>query len=412
MEKALGAMRAALPDLGRASDATRSAALRNLAEAARKGTDKLLVANRKDLDRMDPTDPKYDRLLLSEERIEAIAADLERVADLPTPLGEVLEESTLDNGLKLTKVRVPLGVIAVIFESRPNVTFDVFGLCLKTGNACVLKGSRDADKSNKVIAGMIQDALASEGLPTELAYLAPSARNALDEVLGASGLIDLVIPRGGRGLIDHVREHARVPIIETGAGIVHTYLDISADPAKARAIVDNAKTRRTSVCNALDCLVVHEEFLSRLADVLAPLAEKDVEILADAQSFRVLVGAYAGTVHRAEDDDFGREFLSMKMAIRTVPDVTEAIAHIQHYSSAHSEAIVAEDGDAIERFLDDVDAAVVYVNASTAFTDGGEFGMGAEIGISTQKMHARGPMGLKEMTSYKWIAHGDGHVRD
>lgn len=411
IDKALRTVRAATHRLASADDAKRAEVISELAQRARKATPQLLEANRIDLDRMDPTDPKYDRLLLNEERIEAIAADLEAVAKLPTPVGTVIEERSLENGLELTKVRVPLGVVAVAFESRPNVTFDVFALCLKSGNACVLKGSRDAAESNEVIVELMHDALAACGMPQELVYLAPPERESLPILLEAVGLIDIAIPRGSRQLIDFVRQHAKIPVIETGAGIVHTYVDASADLEKAKKVVHNAKTRRVSVCNALDCLVVHEDQLEKLPEMLAPLSAEGVELYADPHSFRVLVGTYEGTVHRAEDSDFGREFLSMKMAIRTVPDINEAIGHIHHHSSQHSEAIIAESADAIERFLTEVDAAAVYVNASTAFTDGGQFGMGAEIGISTQKLHARGPMALPELTSYKWIVRGDGHIR-
>ena len=412
IEKALRTVRAATHRLAGADDSKRAEVVRELAARARKATADLLKANRRDLDRMDPTDPKYDRLLLNEERIEAIASDLERVADLPTPVGEVIEERTLDNGLQLSKVRVPLGVVAVVFESRPNVTFDVFSLCLKSGNACVLKGSRDAEDSNDVIVALMHDALSACGMPQELVYLAPADRTSLPILLEAVGLIDIAIPRGSRELIDFVRQHAKIPVIETGAGIVHTYVDVSADAGRAAKVIHNAKTRRVSVCNALDCLVVHEGQLEKLPDMLAPLSADGVELFADPHSFRVLAGAYEGTVHRAEDSDFGREFLALKMAIRTVPDINEAIGHIHDHSSHHSEAIIAEDASAIERFINEVDAAAVYVNASTAFTDGGQFGMGAEIGISTQKLHARGPMALPELTSYKWIVRGDGHIRE
>jgi glutamate-5-semialdehyde dehydrogenase len=300
----------------------------------------------------------------------------------------------------------------VIYESRSNVTFDVFALCLKSGNACVLKGSRDAADSNRAIVEIIHQALADNQLPTELAWLAPAEREALPVILNAVSLIDIAIPRGSQGLIEFVRENARVPVIETGAGIVHTYVDESADLSKAAAILVNAKTRRVSVCNALDTLVLHQSLLPQLPDLVNGLGgEHQVEIHADPAAFAVLDGLYPGPLQLAEDSDFGCEFLDYKMSIKVVASFEQALAHIAHYSSHHSEAIVAEDPVVIETFLQQVDAAAVYANASTAFTDGGQFGMGAEIGISTQKLHARGPMALPELTSYKWVIRGNGQVR-
>jgi len=324
----------------------------------------------------------------------------------------VLERRRLDNGLELSKVRVPMGVIAVIFESRPNVTFDVFSLCLKTRNACVLKGSSDAHDTNTVIVRLMHEVLGELGLTPDAVFLAPPEREYLPLILGAVGRIDLAIPRGSKGLIDFVRDNARIPVIETGAGIVHTYVDVSADLEKARAIITNAKTRRVSVCNALDTLIIHRKLLPELPMLVGEMGERHgVEIFADEQAWAALDGRYAGSLRHAREEHFGQEFLSLRMSIKTVADLGEALEHIHRYSSMHSEAVVAEDPDVIETFLSEVDAAAVYANASTAFTDGGQFGMGAEIGISTQKLHARGPMALPELTSYKWVVRGSGHVR-
>lgn len=372
----------------------------------------LLTENQKDLDRMDPEDPKYDRLLLNPNRLEAIAADLRKVAALPSPLDLVLEKRTLPNGLQLSRKSVPMGVIGIVFESRPNVTFDVFALCLKSGNACVLKGSRDAHYSNLAIVSLIHRILHKRRL-SECCYLAPSKREALGTILQAVEYVDLIIPRGSQGLIDFVRSNAKVPVIETGAGIVHTYFDKSADLEKGKAIITNAKSRRVSVCNALDTLIIHR---SRLADLPALLADLDqqykCEVRADEAAYTVLDGTFTGSrLHRAAAADFGTEFLSMKLSVKTVDSLQEALDHIDQYSSKHSEAILAEDQDTIDTFLKHVDAAVVYANTTTAFTDGSQFGLGAEIGISTQKMHARGPMALRELTSYKWVIRGDGQIR-
>jgi glutamate-5-semialdehyde dehydrogenase len=323
-----------------------------------------------------------------------------------------LEEKTLGNGLGLSKVRVPMGVIAVVFESRPNVTFDVFALCLKTRNACVMKGSSDAQETNRVAVELMQEVLGAHGLKRALVYLAPPERQYLPEILQARGVIDLAIPRGSRELIDFVREHARIPVIETGAGIVHTYVDRSALLDQAATIITNAKARRVSVCNALDTLLLHRELLPHLPMLLQTLGnEYQVEVFADEEAYRFLDGNYAGSLQHAREEHYGREFLAYRMSVKTVAGLEEALEHIHHFGSRHSEAIVAQDPVAIERFLDEVDAAVVYANASTAFTDGAQFGLGAEIGISTQKLHARGPMALAELTSYKWLVRGSGQVR-
>jgi len=412
LKQHLRTVREASRTLAACSEEQVSGVLRNLADRLLADGSRVLEANRADLGRMDPEDPKYDRLLLDTGRLEGIAHDLGRIAELDSTVGDVLETRTLENGLQLQKVRVPLGVVAVIYESRPNVTFDVFALCLKTRNACVLKGSRDARDSNLAAIELIHASLHEYGIDPNVTYLAPAERASLPLILQAVDEIDLAIPRGSRGLIDFVRENARIPVIETGAGIVHTYVDASADFEKARAIVTNAKARRVSVCNALDTLVIHCGWLDRLPELMAELgSEFGTRVYADGPSYATLEGKYAAELEPAEVDHFGQEFLSYAMSIKTVGDLEEALEHIHRYSSKHSEAIVAEDENVIEQFLNRVDAAAVYANASTAFTDGGQFGMGAEIGISTQKLHARGPMALPELTSYKWVIRGDGQVR-
>jgi glutamate-5-semialdehyde dehydrogenase len=396
---------------GRSADSV-NAVLLALAGRLEASTGGIIAANRVDLERMDPADPRYDRLLLDPQRIAGIAQDLRNVAALPSPVGQLLEQRTLDNGLELSKVRVPMGVIAVIFESRPNVTFDVFGLCFKTLNACVLKGSRDAHETNRVAVALIHDVLREHSFDPRIVYLAPPERECLSQILRATGLIDLAIPRGSRGLIDFVRDNARIPVIETGAGIVHTYVDASANLEKAAAIITNAKARRVSVCNALDTLLVHQGLLPELPYLMRQLGEQfGVEVFADTEAYAALQGQYAGPLKPATPEHYGQEFLSLRMSIRTVANVEEALEHIHEYSSRHSEAVVAEDAHVIEKFLQQVDAAAVLANASTAFTDGAQFGLGAEIGISTQKLHARGPMALAELTSYKWLVRGDGQVR-
>lgn len=408
----LARVREASRHLVHCSDAQIGRILNDLADRTLAEMPALLAANALDLARMDPADPKYDRLRLDEKRLSAIAADLRAVAALPSPLHRVLAETTRPNGLHLQKVSVPIGVIGIVYESRPNVTFDVFALTLKSGNASVLKGSRDAHDSNLAIAALIAEALRPHGLE-DVCWLAPSAREALPPILQADRYLDAVIPRGSQALIDFVREHAKVPVIETGAGVVHTYLDRTADLDKAKVVVENAKARRVSVCNALDTLLVHRERLTDLPELLKNLGEKHrCELFADAPALAVLQGKYpAELLAPAREEHFGTEFLAMKMAIKTVDTPDEALEHIARHGSKHSEAILTEDPATAELFLRSVDAAVVYVNASTAFTDGGEFGFGAEIGISTQKLHARGPMALPELTSYKWLVRGEGQVR-
>ena len=399
-------------ELSRLSDELRQLVLLDLARRLESCEANILAANQLDLAQMSLSDPKYDRLQLSAERIRGMAQDLRQVAGLTSPLGRILEQRDLANGLNLQKVAVPLGVVAVIYEARPNVTIDVFSLCFKAGNSVVLKGGSDAWHSNQKLVELIHASLIAYDLKPDLVYLMPPERAAVYELLNAVGLVDVCIPRGSQELIKFVRENAKIPVIETGAGIVHTYFDVSGDVVSAAKIIQNAKTRRVSVCNALDCLLVHAERLADLAQLVAPLANSQVLIYADAASYAVLAGVYPSELlQRATAESFGCEFLDYKLALKVVANVTEAIKHIQHYSSGHSEAILANDAATIEEFINQIDVAVVYVNASTAFTDGGEFGMGAEIGISTQKLHARGPMALPELTSYKWIVRGSGQIR-
>ncbi len=383
-----------------------------LADRIPAAAEAILEANRKDLERMDPADPRYDRLLLNESRLKAIASDLRNVAALPSPLDRVLEERTLPNGLELQKVSVPLGVIGIIYESRPNVTFDVFALCLKSGNATVLKGGSDAAYSNIAIVNLIQTVIRDCGLDPDMIYLLPAEREAAHILLNAVGYIDVIIPRGSQQLIDFARKHSTVAVIETGAGIVHTYFDESGDLAMGRDIVFNAKTRRPSVCNALDTLIVHQSRIDDLPVLVELLEEKMVQLYADEPAYYKLLGRYPDELlELASPEHFGTEFLSLKMSIKTVASFEEALDHIARHSSKHSEAIIASDQATIDDFMKRVDAAAVYANTSTAFTDGAQFGLGAEIGISTQKLHARGPMALKELCSYKWLITGQGQVR-
>jgi len=386
--------------------------LNEVADLALLRKDFILAENQKDLARMDPQNPKYDRLLLNDARLEAICQDLRNVAKLPSPLHIELENRVLQNGLTIKRTSVPLGTIGIIFESRPNVTFDVFSLCLKSGNACVLKGSRDAADSNVAIVSVIKEVLAKYDI-AETCYLAPAEREALATILEAVDYIDCAIPRGSQALIDYVRQNAKIPVIETGAGICHTFVDETADIEKAKNIVTNAKARRVSVCNSLDCMIIHESLISELPTIMKELGEKyAVEVFADEKSYAKLNGVYpASLLQKATIESFGTEFLAYKMSIKTVSNIDEALDHIAQFSSKHSEAIVSKDQNNIDYFLKNVDAACVYANASTAFSDGAQFGLGAEIGISTQKLHARGPMALRELTSYKWIVVGDGQIR-
>lgn len=388
------------------------AVLISLAEAAISNAELILKENRKDLDRMSTADPKYDRLQLTNKRLEDIANEIKKVADLPSPVGVLLEQKTMDNGMQISKITVPLGVIGIIFEARPNVTFDVFSLCLQSGNACILKGGSDAEFSNMAIVKIIQSVLRQHGLPENCIELLPATREATTELLNAVGYVDVIIPRGSQQLIDFVRKESKVPVIETGAGIVHAYFDESGDIEKGKAIIYNSKTRRVSVCNALDCLLVHVNQIKNLPELVGNLANKNVLIYADELAYKALENKYPSSLlMNANEKHFGTEFLDYIMAIKSVPSIEAAINHISEYSSKHSETIISENKQSIDQFLQQVDAAVVYSNVSTAFTDGAQFGLGAEIGISTQKLHARGPMALKELCSYKWIVRGDGQIR-
>ncbi len=412
LEQTLAAVQCAGRHLLAVDGATVNQVLRAVADAAVAQSSFLLEENRKDLSRMDPDNPKYDRLRLTEARLQEIADGLRQVAALPSPLGRVLKERTLPNGLHIRRVSVPFGVIAIIYEARPNVSFDVFSLCLKAGSACVLKGGSDADCSNRAIVQVIHEVLRRYGMDTHVVELLPSGHEATARLLRADRYVDLVIPRGSSRLIQFVKQNATIPVIETGAGICHTYFDRAGDIGKGAAIVHNAKTRRVSVCNALDCLLVHADRLADLPALCAPLAQSNVLIYADEPAFASLSGHYPSSLLApATADSYGTEFLDYKMAIKTVDSLDEALAHIRRYGSRHSESIVTEDRACADRFLCEVDAACVYHNAPTSFTDGGQFGLGAEIGISTQKLHARGPMALEEITTYKWLIEGDGQTR-
>ena len=392
------------------SDQQRNEILLAVADAIIAQKERILKANAEDLAKMEKSNPLYDRLQLTDSRLEGIAGDMRNVATLPSPLGHVTKQKTLPNGLRLCRVSVPFGVIGMIYEARPNVTFDVFSLCFKSGNACVLKGGKDADCSNREEVALIHEVLEKYGVSKDVVALLPATHEATGEMLNAVGYIDLCIPRGGRKLIDFVRDSARVPVIETGAGVVNTYFDKDGDLEKGKAIVNNAKTRRVSVCNALDCLLVHEERLGELAELVELVAEKHVIIYADDKAYAALDGKYPYLEH-ATEESFGTEFMDYKMAIRTIASLEEALAHIDQYGSGHSESIVTENEGTARKFQQMVDAACVYWNAPTSFTDGAQFGLGAEIGISTQKLGPRGPMALEEITTYKWIIEGEGQTR-
>ena len=393
-------------------DATVNAVLNDLSAALVANTDFILAENARDLARMDSSNFKYDRLKLTADRIAGQAADIANVAKLESPLGKVLSSATRPNGMTIDKVSVPIGVVGVIYEARPNVTSDVFSLCIKSGNVTVLKGGSDAAYSNEAIVSVIKKVLEKHGLDPAVCTLLPSDREATAELLAAREYVDIIIPRGSSSLIQYVRENSKVPVIETGAGVCHTYFDADGDLAKGRDIVFNAKTRRVSVCNALDSLLVHSSRLADLPALCAPLADKIVIIYADERAYSALDGSYpAELLQKAQPEHFGKEFLSYTMSIRTVDSLNEALEHIAKYGSRHSESIVTEDEAAKETFLRRVDAACVYANVSTAFTDGAQFGFGAEIGISTQKLHARGPMALPELTTYKYQIRGNGQTR-
>lgn len=374
--------------------------------------DFIIAENQKDLASMEKNNPMYDRLLLTADRIKNIADDMRNVAGLPSPLGKILEKRTLYNKLELTKITVPFGVIGIIYEARPNVSFDVFSLCFKSGNACVLKGGTDAYNSNLAIVTVIKSVLKQFNIDENIIHLLPAGREAAAELMDAVGYVDLIIPRGSEGLINYVRDNSRVPVIETGAGVVHTYFDEFGDTEKGADIIFNAKTRRVSVCNALDCLIINEKRLSDLPALCKNLAQSKVVIEADTKSYTFLNGNYpTDLLQKTTPESYGTEFLSYRMSIKTVASLEEAIDHITQFSSKHSEAIITENEEHAAIFNKQVDAACVYTNASTAFSDGAQFGMGAEIGISTQKLHARGPMALPELTSYKFIVKGEGQTR-
>mgnify|MGYP002853786424 CR=1 FL=1 len=397
------------------SDGQRADILRHVADAILSHQEQILRANADDLAKMPPENPLYDRLQLTVSRLQDIAADMRNVAGLPSPLGHVTKQKTLPNGLRLCRVSVPFGVIGMIYEARPNVTFDVFSLCFKSGNACVLKGGRDADCSNRAEVDVIHEVLREHGVSPDVVTLLPATHEATAAMLNAVGYVDLCIPRGGRKLIDFVRDTARIPVIETGAGVVNTYFDEAGDLQMGRAIVQNAKTRRVSVCNALDCLLVHESRLSDLPALVEPLADSStgkpaVTIFADERAFGALRDRYP-LLEPATAESFGTEFMDYKLAVKTVGSLDEALDHIDNFGSGHSEAIVTADEAAARRFQAHVDAACVYWNAPTSFTDGAQFGLGAEIGISTQKLGPRGPMALEEICTYKWLIEGEGQVR-
>lgn len=406
------AAKRAVADLAAADDAKVSDMLRTLADETDKRQTVLLDANKADLEKMDKDNPMYDRLRLDGRRLDGIAADMRNVAGLQSPVGRILSETVRPNGMKICKVSVPFGVVGIIYESRPNVSFDVFSLCVKSGNACILKGGSDAFHTNSAIVELIRSVLRDCGFDENIVTLMPAGHDSTAALLEAAGDVDLVIPRGSKRLIDFVRQNARVPVIETGAGICHTYFDRDGDLNKGAAIVTNAKTRRVSVCNALDCLIVHKDRLFDLPGLCSGVKDHDVVIYADEAAYAALEGNYpAELLLHADEDSFGTEFLSYRMAVRTVDSLDEALQHISRYSSKHSECIVTENKETADRFLREVDAACVYANVSTAFTDGAQFGFGAEIGISTQKLHARGPMALPELNTYKYVITGDGQIR-
>ena len=383
-----------------------------LADEAVAATGDILAANALDLSALETSNPLYDRLLLTPERIKSIANDIRNVAALPSPLGKTLMETERPNGMKITKISVPFGVVGIIYEARPNVSFDVFSLCFKSGNTCVLKGGSDAFNSNRAIVELIKNVLRNHELDENTVTLLPAGREAAAELMNAAGTVDVIIPRGGKGLIDYVRKNSQVPVIETGAGVCHTYFDEYGDLQKGKDIVFNAKTRRVSVCNALDCLIIDQKRLIDLSLICQKLAEKNVTIYADEPAYRALNSHYPDSLLKMTDEySYGTEFLDYKMAVKTVAGVREAVEHISTYSSHHSECIITENANTAEYFTKVVDAACVYTNVSTAFTDGAQFGLGAEIGISTHKLHARGPMGLAELCSYKWVIKGEGQTR-
>jgi len=412
LEDVFKKVKAASKELALISDDRKNEILLAVADAIIKRKGELLEENKKDLSRMDKSNPLYDRLQLTDKRLEGIAADMRHVATLENPLGKVQKHKTLENGLVLTRISVPFGVIGVIYEARPNVSFDVFSLCFKSGNACVLKGGRDADDSNRAIIALIHEVLEREGVNPSVVELLPATHEATGEMLNAVGYIDVCIPRGGKKLIQFVRDTAKVPVIETGAGVVNTYFDEDGSLMIGVPVILNAKTRRVSVCNALDCLIIHEKRLPDLPQLCQQLAEKNVVLYADEKAYEALNGKYPeNLLQHATAESFGTEFMDYKMAVKTVSSLDEALQHIDKFGSGHSESIITDNKDHASRFQKEVDAACVYVNAPTSFTDGAQFGLGAEIGISTQKLGPRGPMALEEMCTYKWLIEGEGQIR-
>lgn len=412
LEDVFKKVKAASKELALISDDRKNEILLAVADAIIKRKGELLEENKKDLSRMDKSNPLYDRLQLTDKRLEGIAADMRHVATLENPLGKVQKHKTLENGLVLTRISVPFGVIGVIYEARPNVSFDVFSLCFKSGNACVLKGGRDADDSNRAIIALIHEVLEREGVNPSVVELLPATHEATGEMLNAVGYIDVCIPRGGKKLIQFVRDTAKVPVIETGAGVVNTYFDEDGSLMIGVPVILNAKTRRVSVCNALDCLIIHEKRLPDLPQLCQQLAEKNVVLYADEKAYEALNGKYPeNLLQHATAESFGTEFMDYKMAVKTVSSLDEALQHIDMFGSGHSESIITDNKDHASRFQKEVDAACVYVNAPTSFTDGAQFGLGAEIGISTQKLGPRGPMALEEMCTYKWLIEGEGQIR-
>jgi len=410
LEETFKSVKQASKTLALLTDQQRNDVLNAVADAIVNNKERILKANAEDLAKMEKTNPLYDRLQLTEKRLDDIAADMRNVATLPTPLGHITKQKTLPNGLRLCRVSVPFGVIGMIYEARPNVTFDVFSLCFKSGNACVLKGGKDADCSNREEVALIHEVLEKFGVSKNVVALLPATHEATGEMLNAVGYVDLCIPRGGRKLIDFVRDTARIPVIETGAGVVNTYFDKDGDLEMGKAIINNAKTRRVSVCNALDCLLIHESRLADLTALCEKMAEKKVIIYADEKAYAALDGQYPYLEH-ATEESFGTEFMDYKLAIKTVASLEEALYHIDENGSGHSEAIVTMNEETARKFQAHVDAACVYWNAPTSFTDGAQFGLGAEIGISTQKLGPRGPMALEEITTYKWLIEGEGQTR-
>lgn len=408
LEGALAATR----DINQVDSDKKQLVLQDLADALLKNVEAILLENKKDVQLVDINDPKRDRLILNEDRIQALAKSVLDVAQLPDPSGQLLSKRILENGLLLEKKAVPLGVVAVIYESRPNVTIDVAALCLRSGNVCLLRGGTDAFHTNSVLIEIIQQILLKNQLNPNIVQLLPTDRKFVQELLTATKYVDIIIPRGSQSLIDFVRAHAKVPVIETGAGVCHTYVEQSATIDKAVAIVANAKISRPSVCNALDTVLLDEQIADLfLQGIIIPFQKAQVEIFADEKSYVILEQLNYPYLQKADDADFGREFLDLKCSIKVLDGLDNALRHIATYSSRHSECIVSNDAEKLERFMNAVDAAAVYANASTRFTDGGEFGLGAEIGISTQKLHARGPFALEKLVTEKWYVTGNGQIR-